>query len=66
MGETPGRSTACRRQCCKGSRGQTAMARNPVEGATVAEAKATPAEDVAPARDGDDDTLDIPGASPPT
>eukprot|EP00959_Pyramimonas_sp_CCMP1952_P039878 833826-Pyramimonas_sp.AAC.1 len=32
----------------------------------MAEAKATPAEEVAPARDGDEDTLDIPGASPPT
>eukprot|EP00959_Pyramimonas_sp_CCMP1952_P156829 3279877-Pyramimonas_sp.AAC.1 len=32
----------------------------------MAEAKATPAEEVAPARDGDEGTLDIPGASPPT
>eukprot|EP00959_Pyramimonas_sp_CCMP1952_P327392 6854050-Pyramimonas_sp.AAC.1 len=32
----------------------------------MAEAKATAAEEVAPARDGDEDTLDIPGAAPPT
>eukprot|EP00959_Pyramimonas_sp_CCMP1952_P163428 3416748-Pyramimonas_sp.AAC.1 len=32
----------------------------------MAEAKATPAEEVAPARDGDENTLDIPGASSPT
>eukprot|EP00959_Pyramimonas_sp_CCMP1952_P043818 915589-Pyramimonas_sp.AAC.1 len=32
----------------------------------MAEAKATPAEEVAPARGGDENTLDIPGATPPT
>eukprot|EP00959_Pyramimonas_sp_CCMP1952_P123516 2582160-Pyramimonas_sp.AAC.1 len=34
--------------------GQPAKAQNPVESASVAEAKATPAEEVAPARDGGD------------
>eukprot|EP00959_Pyramimonas_sp_CCMP1952_P122688 2564563-Pyramimonas_sp.AAC.1 len=63
MGEKPGSPTACRRQCC---RGQPVKAKNPVEGAKAAEARATPAEYLAPARHGGDDASDIPGATPPT